>query len=251
MHERYYQQYAAVEDNHWWFRGRRAILSTVIAGLDLPADATILEVGSGTGGNLAMLANVGALSAVEMNAQAAAIGTARGFGQVELGSLPDQLPVSDTFDLVVALDVIEHIENDVESLRALLSRVNSTGKLLLTVPALNLLWGHHDVVNHHFRRYNSTSLRRAIEAAGGSVERLTYFNSLLLAPALASRLTERFRNNNIEGTSSDLNIPSHRINQALYRIFASERKIIQTLRLPVGASLMASVVPRRLEHSNS
>src|SRR3981189_3679196 len=104
-----YPRMAEVEDAHWWFASRRAIVDRILDGLDLPKDAAILEPGCGTGGNFPMLARRGHLFALDADESAVGFAQARGLAQVERGALPDQIPFGDPrFDLVVMTDVLEH-----------------------------------------------------------------------------------------------------------------------------------------------
>src|SRR2546430_14853372 len=97
------------------------------------------------------------------------------------------------FDLITCLDVIEHPPDDRLTLRELRRVCKPGGWLLATVPAYQSLWSLHDEANPHSRRYGRASLRSAATDAGWHVERMTSFNSLLLAPAAAVRIAQRRR----------------------------------------------------------
>ena len=115
-----YPRMAEVEDAHWWFASRRAIVDRMLDRLELPADAAILEPGCGTGGNFPMLARRGRLFAIDADESAIGFAHARGLAQVAHGSLPDRIPFGDQlFDLVVMTDVLEHLDDQAGALRAL------------------------------------------------------------------------------------------------------------------------------------
>src|SRR5436305_1985034 len=127
------------------------------------------------------------LHGIELDPDAAAVARSRGVGEVQVGRL-EELPWGPgAFDLITCLDVIEHTPDDRVTLAELRRVCKPGGWLLVTVPAYQALWSRHDEANHHFRRYNRRMLRAVAQAAGWEVERLTSFNSVLLAPAAAVR----------------------------------------------------------------
>jgi len=228
---------SAQEQDHWWFVARRAIIDSLVrTNIALPADARILEAGCGTGGNLALLAQYGALDAIEYDADARALAAARGLCRVEAGALPDAIGFGDTrYDLIALLDVLEHIEEDEASLSALGARLAPNGRLLLTVPAAPWLWSEHDVLHHHKRRYTHDGLLKVVAAAGLQVEASGHFNSLLFPLAVAQRFAHQLLRRD---TPLDAR-PSPLVNAALQRIFAAERHLLGRFSLPMGLSLYA------------
>ena len=164
-----YIEMAETESRHWWFLGRRAILSRVIANLALPQNSKILEVGCGTGGNLKMLAKFGEVSALEMDATAREIAAKKtnNLYDIRAGFCPDDIPFNDQqFDLICMFDVLEHIEKDDETLTSLKKLLNKNGRILITVPAYQWLYGPHDEFLHHKRRYSAGELREKFSIAG-------------------------------------------------------------------------------------
>ncbi len=238
-----YQTMASVEDTHWWFRGRRAIINSVLSRIRLPANPSIIDVGSGTGGNLKMLAAIGRVKGMELDAEARALANARGIITVEPGELPGKIPFGgERFDLAVMFDVLEHIEQDYSTLRAIHARLAEGGKLLLTVPAFELLWSMHDTMHHHKRRYGLSPLIRLVERAGYKVTFASYINFWLFPLIALVRIFDRITGGKVIGKKSDsnteLHIPPAPINGLLEKIFASEAGIIRHLRLPFGVSII-------------
>lgn len=234
-----YLQMADTEQRHWWFSGRRAILSSVIETLKLPTNSKILEIGSGTGGNLQMLAAYGKVSALEMDATARSIAAARTGGRFDIrsGFCPTNIPFAgEKFDLICLFDVLEHIEDDVGTLTVLHEFLAEGGKIVLTVPAYRWLWSAHDEFLHHKRRYSSDELRRKIAAAGLQAERVSYFNVILFPLVVMVRLTGKlFR----AASSSGNRVPSAVINNFLAFLFSRERNILRKMNLPYGVSILA------------
>ncbi len=168
---------AELEKCHWWFVARRQILDRVMGSFGLPKDARILEAGCGTGGNLPLLARHGEVFAFDASATARRF-AARLMCEVAAGTLPDQIPFAgEEFDLIVLLDVLEHIADDGSALVALRSRLRPGGRLLITVPALSALWSYHDERHQHFRRYGKGELRARLQDAipAYSSDLLQYF----------------------------------------------------------------------------
>jgi SAM-dependent methyltransferase len=230
----------AVDEHHWWYRGRRRVIRAELDRLPLPVAATILDAGCGSGRTLVELVDYGRqVSGIELNTDAAELARGRDLGEVRVGRL-EELPWDDaTFDLITCLDVIEHVPDDVAALVELRRVARPGGWLLVTVPAYQALWSRHDEANHHYRRYSRASLRGAARSAGWQIERVSSFNTLLLAPAAAVRLAQRrMRRDNAD--TNDLDLGPAWLNDVLERPLALEASWLARGRtLPVGLSLLA------------
>lgn len=243
MNPEAYLDMAATEERHWWFVARRRILADLIGRMGLPQDAEILEVGCGTGGNLALLGRFGRVFAVEMDATARAIAEQKTDHRFEIrpGRCPDAMPFLDRrFDLICLFDVLEHIEEDTASLRMLGARLKENGRILLTVPALPWLWSPHDEYLHHHRRYSRRALVEAITEGGYRVERLSFFNTLLSPLAVVSRIIDKLADSD---KASGTVVPNPLVNRSLQSLFASERFLLRHFNLPFGISLIAVLAP--------
>jgi SAM-dependent methyltransferase len=227
---------AQEEGGHWWFAARRSILDGLIERIAPRKGARILEAGCGTGGNLAMLSRHGAVEALEYDDEARAIAAARGIAPIEPGMLPGRIGFgAQRYDLIALLDVLEHVDEDRESLSALGARLAPGGRILLTVPAAPWLWSDHDVIHHHKRRYTLGGLTAVAEEAGLKVERVGYFNSLLFPLAVAARGLAR-----VLGRKGGHDAqPSPLVNGLFRRIFGWERHLLGRVRFPFGLSLYA------------
>lgn len=228
-----------VEDRHWWYRGRRRVLERTIDGLGLPPRARILDAGCGSGRNMVDLARWGTVTGVELSEAAAEAARGRHVGEVVEGSVLEMPFAPASFDLVVCLDVIEHLQDDRAALRELRRVLAPGGALLVTVPAYQWLWSGHDVVNHHHRRYSRATLRRAARDAGWDCERATHFNSLLLPVAVALRALDRLHARATE-SSLDLWVPPAPLNWLLQQPLNLEAALIgHGGTIPAGLSLLA------------
>jgi SAM-dependent methyltransferase len=232
-----YDSMAALDQRHWWYRARREVIAALIRRCALPPkDSEILEIGCGTGHNLAMLSEFGAVNALEVDEGARSVAETRLGKSVFSAPLPELAGIpTGHFDLIGAFDVIEHIEDDSAAVEAIALRLKPGGKFVATVPAHQWMWSAHDVVNHHHRRYSMKGFRRLLDGSPLKVERIGYFNSLLFPVAVAERMASKLRGKD----DSDLSLPPAPLNSALEKAFAAERHLIGRVPLPPGLSLFA------------
>lgn len=232
-----YEQMAELDQKHWWYVARRTVLAALIRRtIRPPRDAAILEVGCGTGHNLAMLAQFGRVDALELDPEARKLAEKRLGKSVFSSPLPAMTGVPErNYDLVAALDVIEHLEDDRGALQSIAKRLKPGGKFLMTVPAHQWMWSAHDVANHHQRRYSHRGLRRLFSGSSLRLEKSGYFNSLLFPLAVAERMGSKLRGKD----NGDISLPPSWLNTSLEKGFALERYAIGRFPLPLGLSLFA------------
>ncbi len=244
MEHGFAERYADLARWHWWFRGRQQILADVLARrLGHRAPLAIATLGAGPPEGLAWLmtlagagGRVVALDTEHVHARRPDAGPHYVIG--DLGALPLAPAV---FDAVLALDVLEHLDDDAAALRQAARALRPGGLLVVTVPALPSLWGAQDVVSHHRRRYTRRTLGALFAAAGLPSPAITYFNTLLFPPLAAVRWLARARGIGAEPTGDfEKNRPGL-ANEVLTRIFALERHLLRHLSLPVGVSLLATL----------
>jgi SAM-dependent methyltransferase len=232
-----YEQMAELDERHWWYQARRKILAELIRReARPPSNAHILEIGCGTGHNLAMLGEFGHVDALELDDEARAMSEKRLGRKVMSSPLPELSEVPDRhYDLIGAFDVIEHIEDDVAALASIATKLKADGKFVMAVPAHQWMWSVHDVVNHHKRRYSKRSLKALIKASPLRLEKIGYFNSLLFPLAVADRAASKLRGKD----NADVTLPPAPLNATLESIFAAERHLVGRFPLPPGLSLFA------------
>lgn len=240
MDPAYVAVHAEEDREHWWFRGRLEIVTTALRGALGGRRTRLLDLGCGAGNVLAALGEFG--EAVGMEAHPALIAEARARGlDVRPGALPDADVVPPGWpEVVLLLDVIEHVDDDVAALAAARRLVAHDGLLVVTVPAYPWLWSAHDVALGHRRRYTAAGLRTAVERAGFVVRHLSHFNTLLLSVVIAVRAWKRLTGD----SRHDLSRPAAPLNRLLARLFALERFVVPRWALPCGASLLLLATPR-------
>jgi len=248
MQSHHYPILYQVEDTHWWYVGRRRIIRSLvekICGTLNNPNPRILDVGCGTGANLKMLADYGTAEGVDISSQAVDFCRERGLDSVKLGAI-EQLPYeNNSFELVTALDVIEHLDDDVAGLREIRRVLRPDGRVLLFVPAFMFLWGVQDDVSHHRRRYTLPRLLSAVEEAGFAVEWSSYANISFFLPVLLVRSVMRWLGLRA-ATEYGINISP--LNGLFSSLFAAERFILERGRIPFGVS--AVCIARRLEKTD-
>ncbi|MFW2828878.1 class I SAM-dependent methyltransferase [Sphingomonas sp. ID0503] len=235
MERHTYERMAEIDGEHWWFTARRRIVAALIEAQVKPKPgARILEVGCGTGSNLAMLQRYGRVDAIEPDGPARALAERRSGLSIQSGLLPDGVTLEDgAYDLIVLLDVLEHIPDDAGTLDYLRSKLAPGGKLLLTVPASPWLWSAHDVIHHHQRRYTKDTLTRVVEGAGFRIRHRTHFNTILFPVVVALRAANKL----LKREAADDAMPSPLVNRILNATFGAESHWVARRSLPFGVSL--------------
>lgn len=237
MEQQAYRQQFELEDEHWWFRGRRAVIWALLSRAGVHGPLRVLDAGCGTGRNLLEFGVLGSAQGVDFSAEAIEFCTARGIEGVTRARI-ESLPFGDgSFDLALATDVIEHVTDDRAALNELRRVVAPGGRLLVTVPAYPWLWGPHDEIYHHQRRYTLASLRSSLAASGWTPLVYSYFNSLLLAPVAVVRLAARVRHTKPD-RRLDVNLTPPALNRLLLAPMELEATLIRRgMRFPAGVSI--------------
>lgn len=237
MEEAFYRMVYEIEKTLWWCVARQRIVEDVIdRRIELPAGARVLDVGCGTGAVLEALSARFEAYGTDTSPLAIDLCLERGLTNAFCCTLETFPRQELRFDLVTLLDVVEHIDDDLGLLREAQRYVKAGGWALVTVPAYQFLWGPHDVVNHHKRRYTRAGLRRVLHAAGFELRLLSYFNTLLFPAALVAWAGEK-----LVGIEADPrpHVPPAPLNALLTSVFSMEKYLLRGLALPYGLSLIA------------
>jgi 2-polyprenyl-3-methyl-5-hydroxy-6-metoxy-1,4-benzoquinol methylase len=251
MKSEYYGEYYEHENNHWWFRWRFDMITEIVESLPRSENFRLLDAGCGTGQMTKLLERYGEAVGLEIAPEAIEFARKRGVKNLIQGSITDPPFAAGSFDVVLSLDVIEHVDNDVQIIESLFEIVRPGGHLIVTVPAFKSLWSQHDEINHHKRRYRVNEVNTMLTSAGFAVTQATYCNSLLFPAVFAMRkgktLLRKLRGNmNPDEPESDLAHYPRPINEALYRMVTTETKLLKKVQPPFGVSILA-VAQRPLE----
>jgi SAM-dependent methyltransferase len=242
----YEAKYHQLEEQHWWFASRRDAVYDLIAGLNLPASAAILEIGCSGGPLLQRLRAAGYtdLTGIDVSAPAIELAVARGVSNVSVMDGAALAFASARFDVVIASDVLEHIEDEAKALGEWTRVLKPGGQLLVFVPAHAYLWSEHDVVNHHFRRYSRQGLVAALARAGLRVRRSSFWNAGMFFPTAALRMGRRLwsgpPSSEIKpGATGDLHHFAGPANSLLLNWVKLENRLLRRFNLPLGVSVFA------------
>ena len=240
MQDSVYAADARNEEDHWWFVGRRRLFGSILRRLALPLDARILEIGTSAGTNLRMLRDLGFENVIglDFNDEAIRFCAEKGFGVVQKGDIT-AIPFSDnSFELVVATDIVEHVDDDARALSEIARVLKPGAAALLTVPAFPSLWGFQDEISLHKRRYRMSPLRERIAAAGLSIETGFHFNYLLFGPIWLARQIMKLWSHGFR-SESEVNSPG--LNRILTALFRFDVATAPHLAPPFGVSILALV----------
>lgn len=239
-----YDQLWKIEQDHWWFQARRQIVRSLIGRYSddtVDGRLCVCDLGCGTGGNLAALADEHDVVGVEYSPQALDYARRRLGDRVRPGSLPDGVDLAaESFDVVLLTDVLEHIQDDVRSAQTALRLLRPGGIVVATVPAYPWLYSEHDARHHHFRRYRKRQFRALW--SGADVLLLSHYNALLFPPAAVVRLSNRWLPRRV--APHGLEVPPAPINRVLKGVLSSEAMLLGRVPLPFGLSLVAVVRKR-------
>lgn len=237
MKESTYAIEAEVEATHWWFTERRRLFGRIISALRLPADAKILDIGTSTGTNLRMLRDMGFsnFEGVDMSQESVRWCDNKGLGHVTLGDVCD-LPYADaSFDLILATDIIEHVDDDAAALVEIRRVLRRGGFVLVTVPAFASLWGLQDDVSLHKRRYLAREILQRVQQANLQVVRRFYFNYLLFLPIwLGRKFIKLFG----VGLKSEAEVNTPFMNAILKGVFRLDVVTAPYVKPPFGVSYL-------------
>ncbi len=235
-----YRMFFEVQKKHWWFLTKKKIvLDTIDRYLTKQPDTKVLDIGCGSGLMLNALEKVGQTYGMDMSDDAINFSKEIFSGEVAKGYLPDQVPYPENyFNLITALDVIEHVDLDIDSLKAIRARLVKGGKAVITVPAYMFLWSKFDELNEHKRRYTLTELKTKLLQAGFKIEKISYYNTLLFPAVFGVRMLNNWLKRD---GSSDVDLPNAPVNFVLKTIFGLEKYVLRFINLPFGVSVLAVV----------
>ena len=233
MEASYAAAYADLYRSHWWWRVRERILLDAIRALlgRRATGARILDLGCGAGLFFDALEQFGYVEGIESD-PIVVEQSGRWRSRIHLGGL-ETLPARAAFDIILALDVVEHVPNPSTMLRHAATFLAPCGHMLITTPAFDWLWTSHDRLNHHIKRYTAAEMRVLVRNAGLEPIETRYLFQSLVAPKLLVRMAEGLRHS----APSVPRVPTPAVNHALQTWFRAENAVAGWL--PFGSSVMA------------
>lgn len=261
MQSAQFQLHAEIEEKHWWFRARRRILSEIARAI-LPASrqSVVVDVGCGTGANIAALSAEYECIGLDASPEAVGYAKTRYPGTKFLcGTAPRDLGNPPPANLFLFSDVLEHVEDDFLFLSTWLASAAPGAHFLITVPADMSLWSAHDESFGHYRRYSPDRLQKTWEGLPVTPRLFAHYNRRLFPLVKAARWFNRLRGQAAGAAGTDFKMPSPLVNRILESIFAGEtdglRRSLdenQTALARNGVSLIAvlkreagAIVPRK------
>jgi SAM-dependent methyltransferase len=235
MQSEQFQLHAQIEDRHWWFVARRRILRELVHKVAPPSVCAlnetqkrtiVVDIGCGTGANLAALADDYRCVGIDTSAEAVALARRRFPGITFIcGSAPQDVAHWLRQAAVVLLtDVLEHVEKDRELLASIVRACPPGTQILITVPADMRLWSPHDEAFGHFRRYDAETFAAVLADLPVIPRLVSYFNSRLYPLVRGTRLINRLRGRSSGEANTDFKLPSRPTNSVLEACFAGERR---------------------------
>ncbi|GAC1315791.1 MAG: class I SAM-dependent methyltransferase [Isosphaeraceae bacterium] len=238
MRAEYARHYRDLSERHWWWRAREAfVLSRLERLRRLDADPrpwNILDIGCGAGSWFDRLSRFGEVEGIEPDAESARDSPHR--HRIQVAAFDADFQAEKPIDLVLLLDVLEHLEDDLGALRAIARSLRPGGRLVLTVPAFPWLWSGHDEINRHYRRYVALGLKSVLGQAGFQVETLHYFYHWTVAPLLVRRWVDP---SGSKKAARIPQVPPAFLNRSLMLLSQVDFSLVP-LRIPLGSSLYAS-----------
>lgn len=242
MKKKAYKQYIGEVDN-WLHRGRRLLLETCL-GLCYPSPAMrekslqIFEIGAGSGKNIEVLSNFGVVDAVEL--EPIAIEILKDSLHVQrLFTNKAPFPLDHKYDVICAMDFLEHVENDKQVFNWMVEHLKDDGLLFLTVPAYQFLFSYHDVSLGHYRRYRLKQLV-ALNENRLLLLKKGYFNFLLFPLVVASRMLERMKPSRVKGQEKQSSTVHPYLERLFFHILKTEANFIRKYPLfPFGLTAFA------------
>jgi SAM-dependent methyltransferase len=235
MNAEEYERMYRLEDSYWWFVGRHHLVLTFLRNRYRDRkDLTILDIGCGTGAMSQKLAAFGAVVSADFSPLALEFSRRRDLTRLCAADAM-RLPFRDgSFDLIVALDILEHLPDDEAALREFQRVLKPGGRVIATVPAYQSLWSGHDVALMHFRRYVGSQVRDRFQKARLRVERLSYAMTLLFPVVWVVR--RLFGRGSKEPKASLVHVPGF-FNKVLVGLLAGENALIRHVSLPFGVTV--------------
>ncbi len=247
MNKEYYKEYYKNERTHWWFKIREKIILDNIKKHSTFKNPSILNIGAATGRSSEALQDIGAVTSLEYDADCCRFTNEKTGLDVIQGSILELPFTNNTFDIVCAFDVIEHVQNDQKAIDEMKRVCKNGGIIIITVPAFMSLWSEHDDINHHFRRYKASRIKQLFSCSSNILYQ-SYFNTFLFLPIFIFRSVSRIfkpkkKSGQEKENKSDFKQLNNKIvNSLFFQLFNMERYLLKIIRFPFGVSYIVTYI---------
>lgn len=229
-----YRDLYLTEETHWWHKAKNSYVNLLISLYIIKRNLSILDVGCGTGKNMENMGKWGVVCGVDVSDEAISFCKRRNLTKVKKGGA-EKIPfVKESFDMVCALDVLEHVD-DRSSMKEIYRVLKNNGHVIITVPAFRFLWSKWDEALHHKRRYTKEQLAKILTAEGFVIKKNTYIHSFLIIPVIIVRYIKQL---NQKPYSSDFQMNNGFTNTFLSFISKLEQWWIKRYDMPFGTSVL-------------
>lgn len=231
-----YETESQIEQTHWWFVARRKLFSNYIEKMNLDKEKScILDIGSSSGTNMRMLKNMGFKNykGFDYNIISKNFCEEKELGEVIIGDICSSNLESNQFDLILATDLIEHIKDDDSALKEIYRILKPNGHLVVTVPCFMMLWGSHDEVSMHQRRYLLKNIIKKMKNVEFQIQKSYYFNFILFLPIFLFRKIIKLLKIDIKSENS---VNTSFLNKILLKVFVFDMFLAKLIKPPFGVS---------------
>lgn len=227
------QKLYKIESDHWWFQSRRNIITHLFWKKQNFTNPKILSIGISSGAELDFLAKYGNVTGVEICPNASDHSTKLGHKVINKDILKCDLDKNE-YDIIFAMDVLEHIKEDEKALGKIVNALKPNGHLIITVPACMFLWSKFDELGDypHVRRYSKKGLIQLLKTQNLNIKKISYYNFFLFPLMFITRKLMKFKKPSLE-------LPNKFLNRFLGSIFSSEKYFTSKINFPIGSSLIA------------
>lgn len=235
-----YIKMAEFEKTFWWHKGKLFLIQSILGNLNKTHQKPlkILEIGCGSGEIIEKLAKDHDVLGIDISQDALDFCVKRGLKNLLKGDINelDILKYQNSFDYVLALDVLEHIQDDFETMKRAYSMLKPGGYFIVNVPAHKFLWSEHDEALHHQRRYHSLEIKQKLTDAGFDIVKKSYFVATAFFPILLIRTWNTFFKKSAYPKSSYVILPK-KLNDIATKVMKAEAKLLNIFNLPLGTTI--------------
>ena len=239
------QKMADMETNYWWHIGKRYLVRSLVeCYFGEKRDLNILEIGCGTGGLTQTLISFGDVTGFDISSEAVEFCKEKGLQNVLVQDVTklDTTPYNGKFDLILALDVLEHLQDDVLAMKKVRDMLKDGGYFFVNVPAHKFLWSEHDEALEHKRRYHRVELTKKLKDAGFEIASNSYFVTLISPLIILYRMYGNIFGKSAYPKTSYVLLPKV-LNDLLVNLLKLEAKLVLRMHIPFGVTL--NIVARK------